>query len=298
MKWAMIKNIIFIMFILVPVGSFAARTSGGGGTSSISTNTTGANSFIFNQDTLQSGATFYVSSGTVKGQFTVGSIPSTEFGSQDSDFVFLPSANFYDPGHYFKAKRYGSIQPMALNLLTLGSDEIQQLGLAIGEAGSSQVLRVWDTVDGLRSYQNYIMSGNGDGSGNTIINSSGTTNLDLGSFGDTLSVAGYSGFNRPILNVYSDDGALDGLGATSVFRVDHGGTTASVSMSATSFIASTFYFSSALNTYLNFTGSQVCLYVLGAQQECWPAAVTASYFLREDGTNLLREDGTQLQREQ
>lgn len=39
---------------------------------SLSTNTTGANSFIFNQNTLQVGATFYVSSGTINGALIIG----------------------------------------------------------------------------------------------------------------------------------------------------------------------------------------------------------------------------------
>ena len=48
-----------------------ASVSGGGGISTISTMTAGATNFIFNQNTLQSGATFYVSSGSVAGIFEV-----------------------------------------------------------------------------------------------------------------------------------------------------------------------------------------------------------------------------------
>lgn len=44
------------------------------GSVSISTLTAGATNFIFNQNKLQSGATFYVSSASVSGQFSVGSI--------------------------------------------------------------------------------------------------------------------------------------------------------------------------------------------------------------------------------
>lgn len=63
---------------------------------------------------------------------------------------------------------------------------------------------------------------------------------------------------------------------------------------STSFTSDTYYFSTALNTYLNFTGSQVCLFVLGVQEQCWPAIVTASYLLLESGDFALLETGDKI----
>lgn len=55
-------------------GSGIYNPGSSGGTVTLSTMTTGATSYIFNQNTLQSGATFYVSSGTVRGNLYVDPI--------------------------------------------------------------------------------------------------------------------------------------------------------------------------------------------------------------------------------
>lgn len=47
-------------------------------------------------------------------------------------------------------------------------------------------------------------------------------------------------------------------------------------------------------TYFTFTGSQVCLYVLNVQQQCWPSVVSNSYLLLETGDFLLLETGDKL----
>jgi len=67
-----VKKLMLIGFLFVPSHLFAARTSSvGSGMVILSTNTIGADNFIWNTSTLQSGATFYVSSGTVGGIFRV-----------------------------------------------------------------------------------------------------------------------------------------------------------------------------------------------------------------------------------
>lgn len=60
------KKLLFLYLLLVaPAHAMRSGSQGGGGISSISTNTTGADGFIWNTSGLQSGSTFYVSSGTV-----------------------------------------------------------------------------------------------------------------------------------------------------------------------------------------------------------------------------------------
>jgi len=68
------------------------RDSGGSGVSSISTNTTGADGFIFNTPTLQTNSTFYVSSGTVDGFFYVTKEQSGG-GGEKTQIELLPSGN-------------------------------------------------------------------------------------------------------------------------------------------------------------------------------------------------------------
>ena len=65
----MIKKALLFLVAFTPMIACGARV--GGGLNSISTNTTGAGNFIHNVNNLQSGATFFVSSGTVQGPFSV-----------------------------------------------------------------------------------------------------------------------------------------------------------------------------------------------------------------------------------
>jgi hypothetical protein len=95
--------------------------------------------------------------------------------------------------------------------------------------------------------------------------------------------------------LYANDGATINIDWSAKKKVDlkdsWAATTAS--MTAAAFMATDYKFSDT--TYLHYDGSQVCLYVLGVQQQCWPSiAPTATYALLEDNTFLLLEDGTKL----
>ena len=96
-----IKIFFWVCFFLPGMCS-AARLSGGGGGSSdpisLSTVTAGATNYIFNQNTLQSGATFYVSSGTIQGQFSVDSFPSSGAGSLTTTSKLNLSGNSFSEG--------------------------------------------------------------------------------------------------------------------------------------------------------------------------------------------------------
>jgi hypothetical protein len=240
------KKILFL--ICVSLSSFCFGWTGAG--SSVGT--------IQNRDTLQSGATFYVSSGTV--------------ADLNAEHVFISDNN------------------SSFNIF-LGT-------LPINGGFGPQVVQdyIWNktnvsnTTPGGFSFVVSTAPLSVTGSGAPDIQSDGSElSISLGSIGFRFYDANNPGGVNS-LAVFRDMSSADSVSV-------QGGTVTAISGNFSgSVTAPTYYFAST--TYLNFTGSQVCLYVLGAQQECWPAVVTASYFLREDGTNLLREDGTKLQREQ
>ncbi len=171
--------------------------------------------FINNQNSLQSGSTFYVSSGTVDGYFYVNSAPSSSFGNERSVMRISASNNTFGNVHSLSFQRFGSLNPAKLSILSYGSDgslysywNIADIGLgksfAIGDQGSE-----------------YFSSGVGGGDGSTLINSSGTQNLTLREFPAVLNVAGLNSLGQALLHVYSDDGQLDSAGTTKIFEINH-----------------------------------------------------------------------------
>ena len=63
--------------------------------------------------------------------------------------------------------------------------------------------------------------------------------------------------------------------------------------STSGFMGGDYKFSS--NTYFHFDGAQVCLYVLGTSEQCWPSSPgTSSDLLLENGFHILLETGDKL----
>ena len=104
------------------------------GSISISTNTDGSGSFIWNQNILQSGATFYVSSGTVKGKLSnIGQIEITNTNDFDEAiYVHMPQENtkyalrvdgYYSDGIRFDGEFYTNNASIS-NLFAINDNSI------------------------------------------------------------------------------------------------------------------------------------------------------------------------------
>ena len=81
---------IFLIALFLPAVSFGAMVNTGGlNTSQVNTIIFGSTDVIHNTNSLQSGATFYVSSGTIAGQFRViGKVVIEDSINDDSDTYF------------------------------------------------------------------------------------------------------------------------------------------------------------------------------------------------------------------
>lgn len=154
----------------------------------------GDTNYIQNRNTLQNGATFYVSSGTVNGQFSVNSAPSSGVGNEFSQMVITPSGNTFGNTHTMSFRRYGSVNPANLNILSYGSDGTKYTGFQI----LSNQINFGDQTN------SYLISGLGDGRGETAVISSGTSILNL-PHRDTFGVYGSSLIGKPIFGAYSSD---------------------------------------------------------------------------------------------
>lgn len=110
------KKILFIISLLTVANASAALKINPVtgrldvvGLTSLSTNTAGASAFIWNTNTLQSGSTYYVSSGTVQGQLSVISPPCTGgFGCTEEKIYMFTRTSTFQPFSYIKAHVTGN----------------------------------------------------------------------------------------------------------------------------------------------------------------------------------------------
>ena len=141
-------------------GVLSFTTITGGGPVTLSTMTAGATNFIFNQDILQSGATFYVSSGTVQGLFSVvnadTSFPGIEIftpmGTSASTFLALTNTS---------ARSAGNRSTLSLRALARGPgfDYQEDMGIIRSEVIDSDFTETASRLDF------NVASGGGSGSG-------------------------------------------------------------------------------------------------------------------------------------
>jgi len=101
-----LSTILLILILFAPIDIYASRISAMSATA-ISTNTPGAGNFIWNQSTLQSGATFNVSSGTVAGQLHL---------IQEEKDRGVDEANYLTIGSTFYTQTYGVVHSRELFL--------------------------------------------------------------------------------------------------------------------------------------------------------------------------------------
>lgn len=101
------RKLLFLLSFLIPTSLFAQRFGSirTGDDVSLSSNT------ILNQNSLQSGATFYVSSGTIAGQFEINGGSTTGFGSIPSygeRLLFNMRNNTFFPASKMEARMQGN----------------------------------------------------------------------------------------------------------------------------------------------------------------------------------------------
>lgn len=153
---------------------------------------------ILNQNTLQNGSTFYVSSGTVKGQLTMQDDSPSGGINIDSriEIEAGPDSNTYS--------RIENISDGERPIIIFTHSEDQTAGsrLVVGPGTVGEAFSI-QNVNGDRFWS----SGHGAGYGNTIIGTTGTiTGIGtLASAPTTLSVVGEVASGEPILGVYSNN---------------------------------------------------------------------------------------------
>lgn len=281
-----IVTIIYMFFMLfLPNDSFAARLSGGGGSggiTTISTTTAGATNFVFaNATSLQTGATFYVSSGTSL-NLNASSLTVTTY----SLFQSVSSTTFQS----VSTMTFGDGVLVDMSNINMSTD---QEGLLLPQATScanstreGQVC--WDSDDDVLNIggsdpSQVIMERSILQSGATFYVSSGTAlNLNVSSLTvvSTLTVSGKGVCLADGTNCTAETGDIQGV--TAGYGLTGGGTTGTVTLNldggtssyiqnrATLQSGATFYVSSgtALNlnvssltvvSTLTVTGKGVCL---------------------------------------
>jgi hypothetical protein len=140
------KKLLFIAFLLSPSLVFADRLGSIRSGTEVMLSTQG----IKNQDTLQSGATFYVSSGTVEGQFSVNSFPSSGVGSMRTTSKLNLAGNSFATGSSWLFDS-GANTSEAFQITNRGASEAEFDYWKIGEGGTGIALEVGNEVGDLFS---------------------------------------------------------------------------------------------------------------------------------------------------
>ena len=178
---------------------------GGGTTGTVTLNLSSATtSYIQNTETLQSGATFYVSSGTVAGNLILRDPGNSGFGDVNGSIEFDVTDNGFDSGHVVTFSNDSvNIKPVVIRVKT--DDGTEQYEWIIGENGQPFELSHKESTGSEFSY--LILS---DG-GYTLINSSGTGNANSKNIA-TFAVYGSTPIGNPLAEFRGDNGASDGTG--------------------------------------------------------------------------------------
>lgn len=255
------------LIILFSSVSFAARISGGGGSSggisSVSTNTTGANSFIWNTNTLQSGTTFYVSSGTVDGNMTAG-----YFYGDGSNLTGISVTG--GSGTTIWVKREGAAVDNAvstmnfINGMSVTSSPAGQVNVGINAVSlSSQTIGFIPVAQIPGGSTSYIQNTNTLQSGATFFVSSGTVDGNL-----------YADY------FYGNGSNLTGITSSIDASFLSTATAASTYLTQSSATATFLWQSSAAATYLHLSSAAATYLQLSSATETYLAksSASATYF--------------------
>ena len=153
---------------------------------------------ILNQNTLQTGSTFYVSSGTVKGQLTIRT-GNPDPGTPAYSVMELQATNSTSGSNRIESIASNSnVYPN--QIITRNADGTAGVLFYIGPYTTGEAFSIRDFVSG----NPYWMSGVGRGSGNTIVTSTNIATGNMSDYPTTLSVIGDSSTREPIFGAYSN----------------------------------------------------------------------------------------------